>query len=122
MSKRRLAIVDDNRALVTILVEFFQVHGFDVVGFDGISHIEQLAEAGPDVVMLDLLMPQLTGQEIMQAMSRSTALSSVPVIVFSNVHEQDRWPLAEAVIEKPFDLNALLDLVRHTLQGAGRVQ
>ncbi len=117
MSKRRLAIVDDNHALVAILVEFFQVHGFDVVGFDGISHIEQLAEAEPDVVMLDLLMPQLTGQEIMRAMSQSAVLSSVPVIVFSNVHKQDSWPLAEAVIEKPFDLNELLELVCHTLRG-----
>src|SRR5512145_172935 len=62
----RLLIVDDERTALRYLARFFQAKGFEVAqAADGRSGIEQFAEFSPDVVLLDLRLPDADGMELL---------------------------------------------------------
>lgn len=109
-----ILIVDDEPAIATTLERAFSARGYVVRSAPGGREaLAALAEAIPDVMLLDINLPDLTGWEVLRRLS-PTDRERVPVIVFS------ASPLAPSRVEefhpdgvllKPFPMSALLELL-----------
>ncbi len=110
MSKKVL-IIDDEQDVREFLVELFEDHGFETVtASDGVEGLEMLKAESPDLITLDLMMPNDTGTAFYRKMHRDEKFSGIPIIVISGVagrHLAIKKPLA--VFDKPIDADALLE-------------
>lgn len=83
----KLLIVEDDNALREIYSVFFQQAGYEVaLSENGLTAITQAVEFVPDIVLLDIMMPEMDGYEFLQALKNNTSMDPV-VIVCSNLGE-----------------------------------
>jgi CheY-like chemotaxis protein len=93
----------------TILRYAFQVDGPEtVVAGDGISGIEMAHSEHPDIIVLDLMMPDVTGYDVLEILRDDEETKELPIVVLTAVtmqRERDRCLAkgADAVMIKPFD-------------------
>ncbi|TQM62732.1 response regulator [Humibacillus xanthopallidus] len=120
----RVLVVDDDPRLLRTLSIALRAHGNDVVtASDGRTAVLSAAEDAPDVVILDLGLPDLDGTEVLR---RIRTTSSVPVIVLSARHESDDKIEAldlgaDDYVTKPFGVEELLARVRAAVRRSGEV-
>jgi len=110
----RVVVVDDNQALRENLVECLEAEGHLVSqAADGPEALALLARAErPDVVVLDLVMPGLSGREVAAALRRTPALHDLRLVLMTGRDATGAgWPEFDAVLEKPFGLDRLLAAV-----------
>ena len=106
---QRMLIVEDELALNNCLQEFFRLKGFSVTSaFSGEEAVERLEEGPVDVILLDVLLPGLTGIEVLRwAKERYPEVKAIVVTAVDDekVQETARRYGADAVISKPFDFS-----------------
>src|SRR5215813_8211481 len=95
MSKKIL-IVEDDQLVANIYRNKFSVEGYEVeVALDGQSGMEMLKSFHPDAVVLDLMLPKMTGVDFMKQIRAQSDFEHLPVIVFSNTYltnmVQEAW-------------------------------
>ena len=84
----KVLIVDDNLDIQNIYTLMCQQEGFEVqVAKDGLDGISKAVSFKPDVILLDLMMPQMDGYEMLEAMRKNTSLD-VKIIILSNIAQQ----------------------------------
>lgn len=111
----KLLIADDDPQLVRALRITLAAHGYDVIAAtDGAAAIQLAAHAHPDIVLLDLGMPQLDGIQVIQALRGWT---SVPILVVSGrTGSADKVDALDAgaddYVTKPFQIDELLARLR----------
>jgi two-component system KDP operon response regulator KdpE len=111
----RVLVVDDDDQILRALRTSLRAHGYDVVvASDGETALTQAATAGPDVVVLDLGLPDLDGMEVIR---RLRAWTQVPVIVLSVRDSQGEKVGAldlgaDDYVTKPFGIEELLARMR----------
>jgi CheY-like chemotaxis protein len=119
---RTILLVEDDPDVRDSLQDILEDEGFDVVpASNGKQAIDFLTLNEPpraDLVILDLLMPMVSGWEVLQHMTAEPRLASVPVIVLSAVMTP-RPARAQGFVRKPFSLEAFVGEVRTVLDGAG---
>jgi DNA-binding response OmpR family regulator len=115
----RILIVDDDPSIRELLTVALADEGYATRGAaDGRAALATLDNWLADLVILDLMMPDLDGRGFRAAQRGRPALAAVPVIVLSaahDAHEQAITLEAAAVVPKPFDLDALLEVVARLL-------
>ena len=105
----RVLVIDDETVVGTILRYAFQVDGHEtVVAGDGISGIEMAHSEHPDIIVLDLMMPDVTGYEVLEILRDDAETKDLPIVVLTAVtmqRERDACMSrgADAVMIKPFD-------------------
>lgn len=92
----KLLIVEDDKIVAGIYRNKLTVEGFEVaVVHDGEAALKTMQEFRPDAVLLDLMLPKLTGVEVLRAMREMPDFKATPVIVFSNTYltsmVQEAW-------------------------------
>ncbi|HZI11471.1 MAG TPA: response regulator [Myxococcus sp.] len=114
---KRLLIVDDELAIVEALQDILSVEGYDVVtAFNGVDGLKRMADAKPDLVLLDLMMPVMDGREMLRRMREDPKLGDIPVVVMSAGRISDEERRASArFLAKPFELDELLDTIAELL-------
>ncbi|WP_020142628.1 response regulator transcription factor [Terracoccus sp. 273MFTsu3.1] len=118
----RVLVVDDDPRLQRTLTIALRAHGNEVVtAADGRTAVQSVLEDAPDVVILDLGLPDLDGTEVLR---RIRAASVVPVIVLSARHESDDKIEAldlgaDDYVTKPFGVEELLARVRAAVRRGG---
>ncbi len=122
MAKRILA-VDDNPAILDALNEILSFEGYDVITLsDGNAIFEAIADVHPDLILLDVMLDDLDGREICQAIKDNKNTSHIPVILVSATHDlQDFLHTSGApddFIAKPFDIHYLLRKIDTQLSAA----
>jgi len=114
----KVLLADDNKDFCNLMVEFFENQkDIKVVGVahDGLDALEKIEQLKPDVLILDLIMPNLDGLGVIERLSSK---SERPKIVVLSAVGQDKITQkainlgADYYIVKPFDLNILIDRVR----------
>ena len=111
----RVLVVDDEPALARALAINLRAHGWEVVtAADGRSALEAAAGQHPDVVLLDLGLPDLDGTEVISGLRGWT---SVPIVVLSaRQHGEDKVEAldlgADDYVTKPFAMNELMARLR----------
>lgn len=114
--KRRVLIVDDDEELVELLSDVFAKDGrFDIrTANNGFDAGMLVREFRPDLVVLDVMLPDINGKEVCQRVRSDERLESVKIICISGMVEQDKIAeLREAgandFMHKPFNVDRLLD-------------
>jgi len=89
--KRTVLIVDDNVDSLMILRTILEAQAFTVlIAESGADALAQLAIATPDVILLDVMMPQISGLEVLQRVKASPATAHIPVImVTAKMQDED---------------------------------
>lgn len=122
MTKKILA-VDDELDVVLIVKTALQTEGFEVeTANNGPDALMLAKEHIPDLILLDVMMPGMTGFEVLRALKQNEKTAQIPVIMLTGVSERSK--IVEAIgsgtsyyIIKPFDFEDLIDKVNQALAG-----
>ncbi len=126
-SKPYVLVVEDEAALATMLRYNLEKQGFRVEeAVDGQEALTRIAEAVPDIVLLDWMLPAMSGIEVCRQIRRRPATRDLPVImVTARTEDQDAVrglnTGADDYITKPFNMDALLARMRALLRRSGAV-
>ncbi len=121
MGKPRILVVDDRQSIVEVLRLFLQMRGYETrEAYDGRTALELIRRDRPDLILLDLIMPERTGFEVLREVQADEQLCRIPVIVMTARSEVGELPTedlqgAAALLRKPFDLEEVARLVSQTL-------
>jgi DNA-binding response OmpR family regulator len=119
----RVLVADDEPAITALVAEMLGYAGFTVVQAHGGTDAISLArQEKPDLVLLDVMMPDLDGRDACKVLKMDQALEGVPVILFSSADERDvhwRGAGADGFLQKPFSIRSLPDFVRAHLAPNG---
>jgi len=121
--KKKILVVDDEEEICMFLGVFFQRHGFEVVtSNDGVDGLNKIRQEKPDIVILDLMLPRLSGEEVCRELRKDEFFEAIPIIMLTGkVTDVDRVMGrvigADCYMTKPFDINKLLEEVKKLIQG-----
>ncbi len=124
-TKPLVLVVEDEAALVTMLRYNLEKQGFRVdEAVDGEEALTRIAETVPDIVLLDWMLPVVSGIEVCRQIRRRPATRDLPVImVTARTEDQDAVrglnTGADDYITKPFNMDALLARMRALLRRSG---
>lgn len=83
---RKIMVIEDDRFLSSLIKARLEKDSLNVTqAFDGEEAIKLLKQDRPDVVILDLIMPRVTGFEVLETISLSPELNQIPVVILSNL-------------------------------------
>ena len=103
---------DDEKVLVDLVKERLEANGYDVItATDGVEGIVKAKEDNPDLIILDVLMPNLDGHGFIKEMKRIEEIKKTPVIVFTAKPDLHQMFEDEGVLHyiiKPYDANQFL--------------
>jgi CheY-like chemotaxis protein len=113
----RVLIVEDERTIAHVLNETLTDEGHEVLveynGAAGLALLQRIP--APDIALVDLLMPELTGRALVEAMREDSRLAGIPVVLITGaVRGTDAFPAAgsyHTVIRKPFDVLEVIKVV-----------
>ena len=126
-TKPSVLVVEDEAALATMLRYNLEKQGFRVdEAVDGQEALTRIAEAQPDIVLLDWMLPVMSGIEVCRQIRRRPQTRDLPVImVTARTEDQDAVrglnTGADDYITKPFSMESLLARMRALLRRAGAV-
>lgn len=118
-TKSRILVVDDDTSLVRLIEYTLQKEGFDVfTAFDGLEGLRKVREEKPDLITLDIILPELDG---LQLLRYARQYSMAPIIVITGQSESDLLKKAllagaDGYVVKPFTPKDLLALIRRKLK------
>lgn len=111
-----ILIIDDDLAILEMIAEFLSYEGYEIITrSDGRAALACASECGPALILLDLMMPEMSGWEVAAALRAHARTRAIPIILLSARRDLGRTAAevgAVAYLEKPFDLDDLLALVR----------
>jgi len=123
-SKKRILIVDDDEDVLVYLSTWFQDQGMEVeIARNGNEAAEKIQAQKPDLITLDIVMPEKTGVRFYRDMRGNTDTASIPIIIITGVQREfesfishrKTAPPPDGYIAKPFGLDELLETVQRVL-------
>ena len=97
MAPATVLVVDDDPVILKLLEVNFEMEGFQVVrAADGAEGLERAREVHPDIVVLDVMMPRMTGYEVAKALREDTGTAHIPIIFVTA-----RAPVAQGIEHRP---------------------
>jgi CheY-like chemotaxis protein len=116
-------VVDDDPVIQRLLKVNFEMEGYNVViASDGVEGLERARSERPDIIVLDVMMPKLSGLDVAKALKSDPETSSIPVLLLSaKAQEADLragdQTGADGYLTKPFDPLHLLQRVEDLIAG-----
>ena len=110
----RILLVEDDTAIRESLAECLALEGYAVQAFgDGAAALDWLRGGGrPRLVVLDLVLPRMSGEDFLRALRADGALASLPTVLMTAASPRSGLPAVDALLVKPFELGEFLDAVR----------
>jgi DNA-binding response OmpR family regulator len=121
---RRILVVDDEADQVEALSYRLRKLGYDAAtASSGEQALESATSVVPDLILLDLGLPDLNGFDVCQQLGDNATTCGVPVIILSGMETDDVVRRARSAgcayyLRKPYDPNVLLTLIQNTLESA----
>lgn len=109
-----ILLVEDDKGIQDSLKLALEIEGYNVYTADnGKEGIEALAKIPPIcLILLDLMMPVMNGVEFLEEIGKDLILSNIPVVFVTAYGDNAKKLPSKSVIEKPVDLNELLEAVK----------
>ena len=120
--KAKLLIVDDDTDIVTVLEDRLQASGYTtVIARDGQQALDQIEQESPNLILLDLDLPKLTGIQVLKRLAQIKHVEDLPVIVMTahgsvNAAVEAMKEGAYDFLTKPLDKDHLLIVIRKALE------
>src|ERR687895_761062 len=115
---KRVLIVEDEEAVRELEKFILEQQGFDVMeARDGLEGLAKAEFRRPDLILLDLMMPDVSGGRMYDEMKEHPAIADIPIVVVTGkpdahqIFDDEIGP--ENVIMKPFDAETVLARIRH---------
>jgi CheY-like chemotaxis protein len=126
--KKKILVIDDDPDIVTFLTTLLEDNGYETVSaVDGEEGSQKAASERPDLICLDITMPEKSGVKFYREMREDTDLKSTPIIIVTGIAAEfqrfistrKQVPPPDGYIPKPIDKQALLDTISKLLAGNG---
>jgi CheY-like chemotaxis protein len=114
-----ILLLEDDAAILEGLVECLELEGYTVRAMDDGAEALAWLEAGnrPRIVVLDLVMPRMSGEEFLRELRARPGVRELPVVLMTAVSPgKIVLPETDALIRKPFELDQLLRVIRGFLR------
>lgn len=121
---QRILVVDDDREIVRLTRAYLEQSGFQVlVAYDGETALHILRRESPDLVILDLMLPDRDGLDVTRVVRRDASLAAMPIIMLTaRVDDHDKVVGlelgADDYVTKPFNPSELMARIRAVLRRA----
>lgn len=121
MSDKNILIIDDSNTNLVLLESLFKRNGYKVFsavnGKEGLNLMEKNI---PDLIFLDLKMPQVDGFEFIRLLKKNTGWANIPVVILSAISDKETMirSIEMGVIEyltKPLDIEKVMQLTKNIL-------
>jgi len=87
---KKILIIEDNKFLLSLLRAKFLKENFEVFeAEDGLEGIKKIEEIKPDIILLDIILPEKKGFEVMKEVKENPALSKIPIVIISNLAQPE---------------------------------
>jgi phosphate regulon transcriptional regulator PhoB len=127
MTQKKILIADDEKDIVELIAYNLEREGYAVVmAFDGQKAWERVNADKPDLVVLDLMMPEISGMEVCRMIRRQAATAALPIIMLTAKSDSVDRILgleigADDYMTKPFHVRELIARVRAVLRRSERL-
>ncbi len=118
----KILIIEDDEFLRTLESEKFTKEGFEVLNASSEEEMKSiLAQTVPQAILLDLMVPGIDGFQILEQLKSNDATSHIPVIVFSNLSDDESVSKAKKagaddfLVKSNFSLNELIEKIKTLL-------
>lgn len=125
---RKIVCIEDDPAMIDLVMLILKNRGFEVMGATrGPEGLELIASVKPDLVLLDIMMPDMDGWDVYQRMKADEYMKTIPVIVVTakaqNIDKVLGLNIAKVqdYITKPFSPSDLVDSINRVLGETGQV-
>lgn len=103
---KKILIIEDDKFLRELIARKLLDEGFEIAeAVDGEEGIKMIKESGPDLVLLDLILPSIDGFEVLARVKEDTSITPVPIIILSNLGQKEE-------VEKGLELGAVDYLIK----------
>jgi CheY-like chemotaxis protein len=120
---RLVLVVEDDEDTRGALAELLADEGYSVSeASNGATALRRMQSQTPDLVLLDLGLPELHGEDLLRRKAADPALAAIPVIVLTGAMRPRALPGVSAMLAKPFDVEEILALVRRFIGPAERTE
>jgi two-component system response regulator len=124
VAAHKILVIDDSRVIRMRVQEMLPKGNFEVLeAKDGIEGLNLIKQELPNLIMLDFLLPKMSGWEVFQQISTDASLQSIPLVVMSGRKEEVTEKLPEPFeyfefIEKPFEKADLMEAIKAAMAKA----
>ncbi|MEM1366816.1 MAG: response regulator [Cyanobacteria bacterium P01_H01_bin.15] len=128
MATHKILVIDDSKVIRMRVKEMLPEGNFEVVeAKDGLEGFNLICQENPNLIMLDFLLPKMSGWEVYQEIQKQGKLKAIPLLLMSGRKEEVTEKVQEpfenfAFVEKPFDQKQLIDGIRDAMQKARKFQ
>lgn len=120
MSKKKyILIIEDERKLAFALETQLAKEGFDIkIAWNGEEGMDDIIKQKPDIILLDLILPKLSGMDILRNIRKSENLKDLPVLIITNLVddavslEADKLGVIDYLIKSNMSLSSIVELVK----------
>jgi len=119
---KKILIIEDEEILLDLLKSKLETLGYEVyTAIDGEEGLKAIREVVPDLILLDIVMPKMSGFEVMEEMQKDPSIKEIPVIVISNSGQPVELDKAKQLgakdwlIKTEFDAREVVEKVRAIL-------
>ncbi len=122
MANEKLLIVDDEKDFVSTIAERLAIKGFRIVeAFNGKEGLEKAHSEKPDLILLDVVMPEMSGYDVCRKLKIESDYKETPIIMLAakvqpNDVEFGKEMGADAYLTKPLELDTLLHKINALLR------
>jgi DNA-binding response OmpR family regulator len=116
---KRILIIEDEEILMNLLQRKLLQEGYEVsVARDGDEGLKTMRENSPDLILLDILMPRVSGIEVMEEMQKDGRLKDIPIIIISNsgqpveIDQAQKLGAKDWLIKTEFDPQEVVEKVK----------
>ncbi len=120
--RAHILIVEDDLDIRDTMTEILEDRGYAVsTAADGLQALQRLADASPkpDLILLDLMMPNMNGLEFREAQLKNVEHAAIPVAIISadgNIKQKSANLQADGFLKKPLKIQPLLDMIEQLLR------
>lgn len=99
----KILIIEDDILIAKVYKTRLEADGYEVkIAGDGEAGMKMLSAEKPDLLLLDLMIPRVSGIEILESIQKKPSLKSLPVLVYSNLVEEEKVEKVKSLGAKEF--------------------
>lgn len=121
MASHKILVIDDSKVIRMRVREMLPPGNFEVLeAKDGVEGLNLIRQERPNLIMLDFLLPKMSGWEVFQQIQTSSELQTIPLVLMSGRKEEVAEKITEpfeyfAFVEKPFEKKQLVEAIKEAM-------